>query len=320
MDPLFKAQAFGMLLLWIPLLAGFFVGRWVYPKLLRLLPAVLPLARSRSSTFMTLVNVTLFATAMVLTTGMLAAKTLVWLQGLTFLPVTPTANWVRALSWLAAFFCGYHAAPLFGRAALENIDMHEPAPLPALPGPRKQPSSWWVLVMLCFILAAGGGLAAVAIGLQKEGFLRTSDVGDLAELASVQEQLRPLEACGIEYKRWDAKGRNRYPKAVSMQDCDSNTHGILRIEVPQTWLEQGVGFTMQRGSTSEPWEILVDKDAVPFPALKEALETFAPIIAAEYPDKLRQELESEAAYRRNMEEYRRQRDAPKPSAKSSYPE
>ncbi|WP_426735687.1 hypothetical protein [Myxococcus faecalis] len=113
MDPLFKAQAIGMLLLWIPLLAGFFVGRWVYPKLLRLLPAFLPLARSRSSTFMTFVNVTLFAVAMVLTTGMLAAKTLVWLQGLTFLPVTPTANWVRALSWLAAFFCGYHAAPLF---------------------------------------------------------------------------------------------------------------------------------------------------------------------------------------------------------------
>ncbi|MFY1825414.1 hypothetical protein ACN47A_05820 [Myxococcus fulvus] len=191
---------------------------------------------------------------------------------------------------------------------------------PATPTGPKQQSGWRVFVLLGFILATGGGLGAVAIGLQKEGFLRTSDVGDLAELASVQAQLGPLEACSIEYKRWDARGRRRSPDAVSIQDCDSNTNGTLRIKVPQTWLEQGVGFTMQRGSTSEPWEILVDKDVVPFPALKEALETFAPIIATEYPDKLRKELESEAVSRQNWEEYRRQRDAPKPSAKSSYPE
>ncbi|OJT21609.1 hypothetical protein BO221_27795 [Archangium sp. Cb G35] len=78
----------------------------------------------------------------------------------------------------------------------------------------------------------------------------------------------------IAYRRWDAKGRRKHPDSVTIRDCDSNTNGSISIKVPTTWLDQGVGFKMNRDSRSERWEILVDKDEVPFPALKEALEHF----------------------------------------------
>ncbi|WPB73213.1 hypothetical protein KYC5002_29640 [Archangium violaceum] len=179
-------------------------------------------------------------------------------------------------------------------------------------------TAWVMFAGLGCIILVGGGLAALVIGFQKEGFLRTSDVGDLADLASVQEQLRPLDACEIAYRRWDAKGRRRYPDSVTMRDCDSNTFSTIYIKVPTTWLDQGVGFTMSRGSRSERWEILVDKDEVPFPALKEALEHFAPIIAAQYPGKLSEALAGEAEFHRSVDEYRRSLE-PKESVKSSYP-
>lgn len=182
---------------------------------------------------------------------------------------------------------------------------------------NKQPA-WVIPVGLGCIILVGLGLAALVIGFQKEGFLRTSDVGDLAELSSVQEQLRPLDACEIAYRRWDAKGRRKHPDSVTLRDCDSNTFGSISIKVPTTWLDQGVGFTMNRDSRSERWEILVDKDEVPFPALKEALEHFAPIIAAQYPARLSKELQEEADFRRHTEEYRRSLE-PKESVKSSYP-
>ncbi|MCP3139409.1 hypothetical protein [Pyxidicoccus xibeiensis] len=303
-----------MLLLWVPVLAGFFFGRWLFPRLVRRFNVMARAARGPTASFSMFVTITVWCVAMLLTSGILGSKVLAWLQGLSFLPFTPTAGLVQAFSWFAAFFFGYSAAPLFGRAALESAAPASPA------APKKQSGGAMVFVMLSFILAAGGGLAAIFIGLGKEGFLRTSDVGDLAELASVQEQLRPLEACEVLYKRWDAKGRQKYPDSVTLRDCDSNTFSTIYIKVPTTWLEQGVGFTMERSSSSERWDILVDKDVVPFPALKEALEAFAPIIAAEYPARLQEALQREAEFHRDVEEYRRQRDAPKESVKSSYPE
>ncbi|WP_147447190.1 hypothetical protein [Corallococcus sp. CA054B] len=181
-------------------------------------------------------------------------------------------------------------------------------------------SSTKVLIISSVMIALGIGLGVLLIGLQKGGFLTTTDVGGLPELARIQEQLRPLEACSLTYRRRDKRGQRRYPDSVFLKTCEWAEYTSVVIDVPTTWAYKGVGFEMTRGSMTEPWEILVEKKEVPFPDLKEALEHFAPLIAASYPERLRERRESDRRMDRQLNEHKREEQERKERAKDSYPE
>ncbi|MHA7630474.1 hypothetical protein [Corallococcus sp. M7] len=181
-------------------------------------------------------------------------------------------------------------------------------------------SSTKVLIITCSMIALGIVLGVLLIGFQKGGFLTTSDVGGLPELARVQEQLRPLEACSLTYRRRNKRGQRQHPDAVFLQTCTRGEYIGVVIDVPTTWAAKGVGFEMTRGSMTEPWEILVEKKEVPFPDLKEALEHFAPLIAASYPEMLRERRESARGMDQQLNEQKRQEQERKERAKGSYPE
>ncbi|WP_342376432.1 hypothetical protein NVS55_34750 [Myxococcus stipitatus] len=141
-----------------------------------------------------------------------------------------------------------------------------------------------------WLLAAGAVLAlasgAVYVGTLKGGFLSASDVGGLPELAAIQAQLRPLDACAFSYRRLDSKGKRPFPDAVIVHDC-AGSGRVVAVKVPTTWEAQGVTFEMKRASPSEPFQVLIEKDATLTPALKAAMEHFAPIIAAKLPEQQR---------------------------------
>ncbi|MBN8467394.1 hypothetical protein JYJ95_12795 [Corallococcus exiguus] len=181
-------------------------------------------------------------------------------------------------------------------------------------------SSTKVLVITCSMIALGIGLGVVLVGFQKGGFLTTSDVGGLPELARIQEQLRPLEACSLTYQRRDKRGHRKHPDSVFLQTCTRGEYIGVVIDVPTTWAARGVGFEMTRGSMTEPWEILVEKQEVPFPDLKEALEHFAPLIVASYPERLRERRGGASEMERQLNEQKRMEQERKERAKGSYPE
>ncbi|NNB89702.1 hypothetical protein HI113_25595 [Corallococcus exiguus] len=181
-------------------------------------------------------------------------------------------------------------------------------------------SSTKVFVIISATVALGIGVGVVSIGLKKGGFLTTSDVGGLPELARVQEQLRPLEACSLTYQLRDKRGHRKHPDSVFIQPCTRGEYISVLIDVPTTWAHKGVGFEMTRGSMTEPWEILVEKKEVPFPDLKEALEHFAPLIAASYPEKLRERRAGASEMDRQLNERQRMEQERKERAKDSYPQ
>ncbi|WP_434299800.1 hypothetical protein [Corallococcus exiguus] len=181
-------------------------------------------------------------------------------------------------------------------------------------------SSTKVFVIISATVALGIGVGVVSIGLKEGGFLTTSDVGGLPELAQVQEQLRPLEACSLSYRLRDKRGHRKHPDSVFIQPCTRGEYISVVIDVPTTWASRGVGFEMTRGSMTEPWEILVEKKEVPFPDLKEALEHFAPLIVASYPERLRERRGGASEMERQLNEQRRMEQERKERAKGSYPE
>ncbi|OJH33721.1 hypothetical protein [Cystobacter ferrugineus] len=81
---------------------------------------------------------------------------------------------------------------------------------------------------------------------------------------------------------------------------------------------------MTRSSTSRRWKILVDKDEVAFPDLKDSLEHFAPIIAQQYPPRIQKELAEQDQRRRDVQERKREEEREveerKERARNSYPE
>ena len=177
-----------------------------------------------------------------------------------------------------------------------------------------------VLFIITSMMALAIVGSVLSLGLKKGGFLTTSDVGGLPELARIQEQLRPLEACLMEYHLRDKRGSRQHPNSVFIGTCTRGDYSRVLIDVPATWARKGVGFEMTRGSMSEPWEIRVEKDEVPFPDLKEALEHFAPLIATSYPEMLRERREGASRMQQQWDEQRRQEQERKARAKDSYPE
>ncbi|AGC48366.1 hypothetical protein MYSTI_07094 [Myxococcus stipitatus DSM 14675] len=141
-----------------------------------------------------------------------------------------------------------------------------------------------LLLAAVAVLALASG--AVYVGTLKGGFLSASDVGGLPELAAIQAQLRPLDACALTYRRLDSKGKRPFPDSVIVHDC-TGTGRVVAIKVPTTWEPQGVTFEMKRASPSEPFQVLIEKDTTLTPALQAAMEHFAPLIAAKLPEQQR---------------------------------
>ncbi|MFP2924874.1 hypothetical protein ACLESO_06590 [Pyxidicoccus sp. 3LG] len=176
-----------------------------------------------------------------------------------------------------------------------------------------------------FIISVGVGVALlISLGLMlKVGgpdFLRTSDVGGLAELASIQTQLQPLDACGIQYG--PRRGRSQVfgsSDSVTVFSC-AELSDVVGVDVPVERRTAGVTFEMTRRSNSDPWKVLVDKNKVQFPALKSSLEQLAPLIVEQYPPRLRRQREQEDAYLRQVKARKDEARAREVGAKDSYPE
>jgi hypothetical protein len=167
----------------------------------------------------------------------------------------------------------------------------------------------WVLVSIAS-LAVG----LVWVGLRKGGMLTLSDVGHLPALAELQDQLRPLEACHLEYARRDKHGHRGHFENVFISPCNDESVVIL-VKVDDSWGRRGVGFQLSRSAVDQPWKVLVEKDEVPFTELLGALHAFAPVISTEYGRKLRERAMQPPRAAPQIDEAARRK-----AARDSYPE
>lgn len=172
-----------------------------------------------------------------------------------------------------------------------------------------------VLLIFGLPVLLGVPLALLAIGLRKGGFLDTSNVGALAELAPYQEKLRPLDACRIRYALRDKRGHRSLTESVFVETC-TGTNEVVVVKVPH---HRDVGFEMKRRSASEPFDVLVEKKEVPFPSLLATFEDFTPRILANFEKTLSENRARDGAYRRQLDERRRADETRKATAKESYP-
>ncbi|MCP3102445.1 hypothetical protein LZ198_26585 [Myxococcus sp. K15C18031901] len=146
-----------------------------------------------------------------------------------------------------------------------------------------------------------------------------TDVGALPELAGIQARLRPLNACGIQYGERGRRIKSGSHSAVWVSACEQDRFQGIHLVVPAGRQVERVTFDMTRGSTSEPWAILVDKNLVAFPDLEKALEQLAPLIQEEAPTKLALAIEERAAKERQRQENEAAEKARREAAKDSYP-
>ena len=176
-----------------------------------------------------------------------------------------------------------------------------------------------VFFIITGVLATGIALGVLNVGRQKGGFLTTTDVGELEQFAKIQEQLRPLDACSIHYALRDKRGTRRHFDAVFVEACSRGAYDHVVIRVPETWGFKNVGFEMTRGGVGDRWEILVEKNEVPFADLVAALEDLSPRIAAEYPKELARVRAQMENYDRDVAQRRAADEARKQGAAETYP-
>ncbi|WP_141593917.1 MULTISPECIES: hypothetical protein [unclassified Myxococcus] len=176
------------------------------------------------------------------------------------------------------------------------------------------------VVMVGFMGAGGMLLAGGSFG--GGGGLNT-DVSGLQELAAVQAQLLPLNACKIEYGVRRGVLRHRSTgsfKSVYVTPCGGAPASDVSIGVPTELQSSQVAFDMKRSSVSAPWKILVDKEGTSFPNLKQSLQQLAPLIVEKYPEALATEIQRRVDSERAWQESKAAERARKEAAKTSYPE
>ncbi|MBJ6764487.1 hypothetical protein JGU66_27265 [Myxococcaceae bacterium JPH2] len=171
------------------------------------------------------------------------------------------------------------------------------------------------------ISATGAITLGLAIGLSPMGFLRTTNVGDLAELASFQEQLRPLNACELEYGPHSRRHSQYSYTSVTVTPCGfDTTRRSVYVRVPPEMRPSGhIAFDLKRSSTSDPWKVLVVKDEVSFPQLKQTLEQLAPLIITEFPAQQQQDIDDRARWDHERKQRADTERARKEAASESYP-
>lgn len=184
---------------------------------------------------------------------------------------------------------------------------------PAPAKPQKKPN---VLLIIFGVIGLGVGLGFANIGLSKGGFLTTTDVGALAELAPTQAQLAPLDACEIEYAGRDKRGNRKHLDSIFVTTCSSGTSNTVVIKVPQ---RSGVGYHMKRSSPAKPFAIMVEKNEVVFQDLLDALAVHTPLVAAQFGDTLQKNRTMMAEHYRNSDAQRKAEQDRKSRAKESYP-
>ncbi|AKU96304.1 hypothetical protein AKJ09_02968 [Labilithrix luteola] len=173
--------------------------------------------------------------------------------------------------------------------------------------------------MIIFIGALSGVvLGVLTIGMKKGGFLTTSNVGDLEDLAPIQAQLMPLDACQIDYATRDKSGRRNHLDVAFVTPCSDSDRRVV-IHVSSGWGSRGVGFQMKRSSQANRWKVLVEKDEVPFPELKGALEEIASTMTTSYVPQLEDARARSKAYEDGVQARKKEEEARKNGAKSSYP-
>ncbi|XXF75413.1 hypothetical protein P2318_20340 [Myxococcaceae bacterium GXIMD 01537] len=160
----------------------------------------------------------------------------------------------------------------------------------------------------------------VTIGTRSMGFLRTTNVGTLPELASIQAQLLPLAACEINYGPRGDRRTYGSAKYVKVSLCGVTGVNWVHVPVPEERHVDNVTFDMTRDSVSEPWKILVEKDSVAFPALKRSLEQLAPLLIEQYPVELQRERQRQEEWAREAKARKDAKRAREEEAKNSYPQ
>lgn len=163
----------------------------------------------------------------------------------------------------------------------------------------------------------------VTMGIQPMGWMRTTNVGRLPELAAVQAQLLPLDACEVEYGSRRGSGGRRWigsQEYAYVTPCGTPSSYRISVRVPSERQVRDVAFDMRRSSVSAPWKILVDKDQTAFPDLKQSLERLAPLIVEKYPEALATEIQRRVDSERAWQESKAAERARKEAAKTSYPE
>lgn len=193
-----------------------------------------------------------------------------------------------------------------------------PPATPPSPPLRQAPAkkNVWLGVAVAATVAAGVVSAALLVGFKKGGFLSTTDVGQLSELAPIQAQLMPLDACEITYARRDKRGNRVHLESVFIRPCTGSRNDGVVLTVPR---RSGVGFSMERETQSSRFEILVEKDDVPFPELVAALNAYTPIMVTQYATELERIRKQSQAFQESMRRQQKEAADRKAGAKQTYP-
>ena len=196
--------------------------------------------------------------------------------------------------------------------------------------PSTPPAPLSQVKKLTIALAAFGGLAlvaggavAVASGTAPMGWMRTTDVGPLPELAAVQAQLSSLDACEMQYgsrSRANGVGSTGSREMIRVYPCGTSAAYGVFVSLPKELQVRGVAFDMKRGSVNEPWKILIEKEQTAFPALKQSLEQFTPVLLTQYPVARQRDADARAQSARDWAAHKDAERARKEAAKNSYPE
>jgi len=194
------------------------------------------------------------------------------------------------------------------------------------PAQRSRTSAIPIIVITAGIVV-GGGLATGALlggnGTTPFGGAKWTDVGGLQELAAIQAQWLPLDACEVQYGVRAGALAHRSTgswKMAYVTPCGDSPVSYVSINVPPELQSREVAFNLERSAPTGPWKIMVQKDSVAFPELKRSLEQLAPLIVEKYPLELARAIESEAASERQWRESQAAERARKEAAKNSYPE
>ncbi|MHA7632984.1 hypothetical protein [Corallococcus sp. M7] len=174
-----------------------------------------------------------------------------------------------------------------------------------------------LLLLGVMVLAMGGGIFA-ALKLLGGGASKT-DVGGLEALASVQAQLRPVDACRIEYNQWSrSHHRQMHRRNVFITSCGASIWSA-KVVLPEGWSHDALSFKAERSSVKDDWSILVDTQAVPFPVLVAGLGELAPIVARDASEALAKSRAAEAEGNAKYEEHQRQQEQQRRQNQESYP-
>ena len=177
-------------------------------------------------------------------------------------------------------------------------------------------------ILLFFVALIGVGAGVAFFVLARNDLGGRTDVGDLEALGGVQAQLRPIDACRMEFNTRTVGANQDKGDHVRIYACDAEMFAApVRMPVPENWpyRKQPFSFMANRSSKDARWAIAVHQSQVAFPDLVKALESIAPSIASGYANARAnldaQEKASKETLRRAEEEQERARQ----KAKGTYP-